>query len=443
MKNRRARGAGRTPDERGQVLAGVVLLLALLLIIVPAAVKWMQQDTKMSVKNSQSSTAFNLAEAAIDRGMWKLKSSTATWDDAATGIAPAGYNFDVTYNDVPGGTYRVKLSSYTGGYVEIWGEGRDGLRKETRSIKAVYANLSVPGAIMAGGALSEAGLAIVHWGPILAWNTITISGTGLNHHYPRKLSKQTVVSSPSGSYDTNGLTPPNTDNLEWWSDYDVPDLPLLDFNTLRSSAIATNTLNCYGNYDSNTHQVPCNVSKSNDNVKNIYKDNRNALNYVWYWDNSVNMITTGIKGTTIVRGNLYTSSDDMYNDPGNADVNLKMPSNAWIEYQKVDTSAKNNYPGDIGLQSSNNYYRLGSCSSSCEGSLSGGDLGFYGFVYVGGDVNFQGDADIYGAVWVVGSWSAAGNNLVFYDSTLTLPKLNVVLVRQSWQETSPSGTAWP
>ena len=62
---------------------------------------------------------------------------------------------------------------------------------------------------------------------------------------------------------------------------------------------------------------------------------------------------------------------------------------------------------------------------------------------MGGDVNFSGDADIYGAVWVVGSWAAAGNNLLFYDANLAVPTLNVVLIRKSWKEVAPSTVAWP
>jgi hypothetical protein len=136
-----------------------------------------------------------------------------------------------------------------------------------------------------------------------------------------------------------------------------------------------------------------------------------------------------------------TSGSDMYNPGGNG-VNMAVPTNAWIEYQDMDTSSTNQYPGDLGNRNSAANYVLGSCSSSCEGSLSGDDLGFYGFIYVGANVNFQGDADIFGAVWVVGSWAAAGNNLVFYDDNLLLPMLNVVLVRKSWQEVAPSPTAW-
>jgi hypothetical protein len=37
----------------------------------------------------------------------------------------------------------------------------------------------------------------------------------------------------------------------------------------------------------------------------------------------------------------------------------------------------------------------------------------------------------------------AERTIVFFDDTLDLPTLNVVLVRQSWDEITPSTTAWP
>ena len=96
----------------------------------------------------------------------------------------------------------------------------------------------------------------------------------------------------------------------------------------------------------------------------------------------------------------------------------------------------------MGLKNSANSYVLGDCSSTCEGSQSGDDLGFYGFIYVGRDANFQGNADIYGAVWVAGNWTAAGDNLLFYNAQLDIPLLNVILIRLSWNEVSPSPQAW-
>lgn len=569
----------------GFLLPAVIMILLLMLISVPIMYKWVKDDTKLSVKDQSSSQAFNLAESAVDRGYWKVKSSTATFEMVKTGGALAGYRFDTTYRDLQGGTYRIYVGS---GPVEdqvtIIGEGRNALGTETRAIKAVYENTSVPGAIITGSNMSATGASVVHWGPVLAMGDITVSGGGLTNGFPRKLSKQVVR-----PFDpTNDVNPSNTDGLEWWSDYNVPELPQFDFATMKASAAASGTLNCddvavesyttvytpclgtacvdpgsdcscsrasfgsactdpgggcscdanaclggactdpgancscsgsgkarvcIGNgcpdsdgagsncvcakrctgWSCNDSGSPCDyvytcsgdgcsdsdgagancacdTSVSTDtvtgmnccsspylggpitcsyggdgctncSVNNLY-DNTTLRNkdLTWYWDNNVNWAgRNGLRGTVIVRGNLGVSGGDNYN-PGHA---VTVPAAAWKEYQKIDTSSINQYPGDTGLKSNAATYTFGSCGMTCEGGPLGADLGVYGFLYVGGDFNRTGDSDVYGAMWVEGNVSGAGNTMVFYDAKLRLPTLNVVLIKQSWEEQAPNLAAWP
>ncbi|MBI5744318.1 MAG: hypothetical protein HY952_07200 [Elusimicrobia bacterium] len=429
-------------NKKGFILPAVIMAFVLLLLIVPAMVRWVQDDTKISTKDQKSSSAFNLAEAAVDRAYWKVKSSTTTFESIRAGTTLAGYRFDTTYYDVPGGSYRISISSGpSADMITVVGEGRDSNKTETRSVKVVYANTSIPGAIISGGMLSATGNSVVHWGPIMAMNDITVSGAALSTHFPRKLSKNVVRPLDT----TNDLNPPNTDNLEWWSNYDVPELPQFDFTTMRSSAAATGTLNCQTSGGS----VKCCFASSctysgaactNCGVQNLNNDSRINKNYTWYWDNNTSWSgQNGLRGTIIVRGNLGITGSDQYCP----NCVMAVPSTAWQEYQKIDTSASNQYPGDTGLKSNAATYTLGSCGSSCEGGATGSDLGVYGFLYVGGDFDRAGDSDIYGALWVVGNVAGAGNATVFYDGSLKLPTLNVVLVKQSWQETSPSSISWP
>ncbi len=581
----RLRAGWSLKTRRGFLLPAVILLLMLLLVIVPAMVKWVQDDTKISVKDQASSTAFNLAESAVDRGYWKVKSSTSTYALVAAGEGLPGYRFDAVYGDLPGGTYRVYVASGPStDQVTIIGEGRNARGTETRSIKAVYTNTSILGAIIAGGMLSATGSSVVHWGPIMAMNDITVSGSALNTHYPRKLSKQTVKPlDPTGN--TN---PPNTDNLEWWSDYDVPELPQFDFSTMRASAAATGTLNCddvtiasvtytavtnpctgtgchdpgwnctcysgmvglacnsgshcsctvravgsacvgggscscsgsgadrvcsgsgctdsdgaatgctltkvctgWGCSDSDGAGTGCaastlcigsgcedtgancdcvaGVASSTQNISGMhccsseyfggpvtcsyggsgcvncsvnnlfdYASMRDK-DYTWYWDNNVNWAgRNGLRGTIVVRGNLGISGGDNYCP----NCVLPVPAAAWKEYQKIDTSAIKQYPADTGYHQNSSTYVLGSCGNTCEGGATGSDLGVYGFLYVGGDFNRTGDSDIYGAMWVDGSVSGSGNATVFYNSSLKLPTLNVVLLKDSWQEETPNPSPW-
>ena len=78
-------------------------------------------------------------------------------------------------------------------------------------------------------------------------------------------------------------------------------------------------------------------------------------------------------------------------------------------------------------------------------------VGMRGFTYVGGNLylpNANSFMDFNGAVWVVGDVVASGGSAnaycgIFYNDTLDLPTLNVVLVRRSWTEVTPSAQAWP
>ncbi|MDD5209536.1 MAG: hypothetical protein PHV36_09120 [Elusimicrobiales bacterium] len=534
--------------KKGFLLVGVLFVFLFLMIIVPVMVKWIQNDTKISVKDQKSSFAFSLAEAAVDRGYWKVKSSTITFASVMDGHTLPGYNFDSKYTDISGGNYRVSVTSGPGaGQVTIVGEGRDWQNKETRAIKAIFTNTSVSGAIIAGGLLSATGASVVHWGPIMAMGDITVSGSAATNGFPRKLARQTVKPfDPTG--DTN---PPNTDSLEWWSNYNVPELPVFDFTAMRSSAAQTGTLNCddvtitsttYGTEtvyrgsgcsDPGSHcscadnkwagsgctdsgsncscsgsgsskvcsgsgctgpsgvncvNTPktCSGSGCSDSgancdavilvttntanvtgmnccssvyyggpvtcsyggtgctdckLQNLY-DNA-ALrdkDYTWYWDKNVDWSgKNGLRGTIIVRGNLGITGGDYYCK----DCVLPVPPSAWQEYQKIDTSDTDEYPGDLGLKSNASTYQMGSCGVTCEGGPLGADLGVYGFLYVGGDFNRAGDSDVFGAMWVVGDVSGAGNTMLFYNSNLQLPTLNVVLIKDSWLEQKPSTVVWP
>lgn len=438
----------RTPPSRragreGQVLAGAVVVLLILSIMVPAMVYWVRQDGRASVKDRKSTASFNLAEAGLDRAYWKLKSSTSTWAAARAGAPIAGYAFDQTYSDVAGGSYRISITSGpSADQVTVIAEGRDAQSQQKRAVQAQYSNLAIPGAIISGAGIAMSGTSIAHWGPMLAMNGISLTGTAANRYFPRKLSKQVVTGTGGNPRDVNGLNPPNTDNLEWWSVYDVPELPVFDFATLRSSAAATNTLNCNGTAGgspwAHTGSIPCGSTCVNCSVNNLYNDSRYLDNAVWYWDNNASWAgRNGIKGTVIVRGNLTVAGGDYYNPP-----DFNVPAGAWQEYQRFDASASNQYPGDTGLRSNAATYNLGSCGAACEGSASGSDLGVEGFMYVGGTINMVGDSDVHGAIWVQSGWSGGGNVMVFYDDTLLLPQLNVTLQRLSWQEVLPRAGTW-
>ncbi len=466
--------------SKGFALPIVLAILLVFMVLLPAIVMFTQQDTKMSVKTIKTSLAFNLAEAGIDRGMWKLKSSSSTFAAALNGTAVTGYNFDSTYTDVPGGKYRIKFSSGPASkQVTIWAEGRDTAGNQTRSIKEVVQNQTIYSALMAGGNISWAKGLCVYWGPIMSQGDLTLADDSVaGWYFPLKYAKGTVIGTATNPRDTNSLTPPNTDNTEWWSEYDgVPDVPVLDFAALRSSAAATGTLNVYGcrstqggagtNNSATAWDTRASCSSAGAHATHFGnswchpKSARNtpSTNYVWYWDGDVTLSgawcgsspcnqSTGLRGTFIVRGNLTIDTPGEYNYTGN------VPTNAWQQENKLtkttfDSSSASEYPGDLGLHNSKATYAFGT-DSWCQ-PLSGcgwrATVGLRGFTYVGGNLTILQYLDFNGAVWVNGTVTASGGTsttfcTVFYDDTLTVPALNVILIRVSWNEVAPSSTVW-
>lgn len=478
--------------RRGFILPLLVTVILVFLIMVPAVLKWISTDTKHSIREERKSKALYLAEAAVERGYWKVKSSTITFGRVISGYTLEGYNFDITYYDIEGGSYRIKISSGSAREVVIVGEGRDRSTGEIRAVRVKYRNQTIAGAMLSGSKINPSGDTRIHWGPILSWGEINLSAGAQNVYYPRKFSKQLVKPRD------HSLDPPNTDNKEWWSAYDVPELPMFDFATIRSSAQANGTLNC-GSANpskpikpesSNNYTPLCNCTGDQNRCcadrnscyfDNIYAHARFNDNLIWYWDEgkSVYLNNTGIKGSIFVRGDLRIDGDDCYGpwyktygydpyggyhtcgpsslphtSPGALFVDV--PKNAYIEYAAIDTSAPNQYPGDLGLSSSSLVYQIGACDKSlyyecntscekgCERAATGDDIGLYGFLYVGGNLKIYGAFDIYGAIWVVGDINTgSGNNVaIFFNENLELPTLNVVLIRQSWEEIPPSNIPW-
>lgn len=490
--------ATRAGGRRGQILVGVVLLLLVLLIMVPALVQWVQQDSRASVKDRRATTAFNLASAAVDRGYWKAKSSTGTIAMALAGVPIVGYHFDATYADVAGGTYRISITSAPNNSITIVGEGRDVSAHEIRAISATFQNRTIYSPLLAQGDVHYQKGMCVYWGPMMSQGSIYLDNTTAQWYWPRKFARSNVVGSGANPRDRTWPLPPNTDNVEWWANYPyVPELPILDFATLRSSAAATNTLNVYGCASGTRYTDPgtganlagvapwdgrsfcnepgphysgtggacygasCHFGDSYNHPKGTGID---TTPRVWYWDGDVTLsgaggsapgtLDIGLRGIVIVRGNLTIDGGGDYNYAG------PVPVNAWMEHKKLlantyDTSAAGEYPADSGLNSTVTTWNFGTDSFCQPGQGCGwvNTVGIRGFVYVGGNLIIKNFMDFNGAVWVNGNVNASCPVSdpsctshfcgIFYDDTLSVPTLNVILTRMAWQETAPSAAPWP
>ncbi|MFN3550828.1 MAG: hypothetical protein ACK4WJ_03365, partial [Endomicrobiia bacterium] len=511
-------------NTKGNVLPTVIAIMLLLIIIVPTIIEWSQQQTKMSFKIQGKTIATNLAEAGIERGVWKISTSLETWDEILKGNTIAGYNFDVLYDDVEGGVYRIKFSSGPElKDVTIISEGKDNKTGEVRAIKAIFKNQVVPGSIISKGHIYLGNAFECHWGPVMAHGNIQLTDAVIaKKYYPRKFARGVVSSVPSYPRDTNGLDPPNTDNVEWWSDYPVADLPILDFASLRSSAsvnVATylekvaedstynyfrwenvyplssppppgwiknihptlnimssatiNTLNFYACSSMNSYRGPkywqrvrvrksnlsvsyetlssCNLNPGQNHdgrphLQNPWRHPAKFANRVWYYDGDLIMTGgsaedgCGIKGQLIIRGNFTNYTGDNLAWTGNSqtgltDAECKVPTEAYLEYQKIDTSSLNQYPADNGYRRVRSVFRFGTETWTDGPSAANTDVGLAGFLYVGGNYDMEGPMDIYGAAWIVGNvrrgTGVSEYSIIFFNESLELPSLNVVLIRKS------------
>ena len=212
----------RLEDSRGVAMVAVILLAVAMTILVSMFVFWIGEESKSSVKGVKSTKAFHLAEAALDRGRWKLQASNTFWTQTGEGTAITHYNFDKEFTDIEGGSYAIRITSHptTSNRRLIEGVGRDNSTNEVRWIKGLFERQTLDAAIWSGGDVEVDGASSeVHWGPIKAQEKIDLSATTAAFGFPRKYAREQI-----SNLDEDPASP-NTDNLHYWAYYDVPPCP--------------------------------------------------------------------------------------------------------------------------------------------------------------------------------------------------------------------------
>lgn len=437
--------------RRGQVLIGVIIIMLVMAIIVPAMVMFVQNEAKWSVKQNENVSAFHLAEAAIDRGYRKISESTGTWADAQeNAIFPSGYQFNRVYTDLTGGCYAISISSGpVDDQVTIISVGIQSKGHETRAIKAIYTNSATDIAIHAKGAVGITGNNFqLEWGAVVTPKAITI-GTRSHPQY---------YSGSSIDKDTNGSAPPNCDspNCIWWYSYDssIPPQPDIDFDFYRSSAQGvvlgadeTVAASCAASPAGSTYYpATCANPVTFGNVttqkgRTIFVEGNAHIN------------SSGgnhhIIGNFIVMGNLTTSNGNI----GTGTETIPIPQTAWKQYGNDwpfylatynipggDTTAPAAFPG---LTSG---YR----SPATAVFTITGKIFTHGFLYIGGNFSTGtggGSFALVGTAYVNGNVSLDTNSQgrLYYDAETgnKVKNTTIVLRRESWEnlpkQTWPSG----
>lgn len=405
-------------NQRGQTLVAALAILVAMLILVPVLVMHVQRESRWSVKEQQSTMAFHLAEAGVERGYRRVTTSTATWSSVMSGNTISGYNFDIVYDDLKGGTYAIKITSTTTNTVQIIGVGRDTNRKEIRAIKAVYTSTPLTSAVYGKQGVNFSGTNNkVEWGPVVSPNTIT-PDTGDAH--PRMYSASSIV-----GFDTDPV-PPNTDNIQKWAyESDLAPAPNVDFDLYKSSAqnSGNSSDSDCGSYYKNS---PASISISGCN---------DSTGRTFYIDSGVTTFelkppANYITGNIIVINNL-----NFQGASGGGSPTATVPPKAWMEYgndwsnftSNHDTSAPSTYQGAVDAD----YSTPGTVTKTLS------NIVVHGFLYVGGNLTLTGSGNsaVWGKAQVMGTYTATtGQFTVWYDSDVSVQTTNVITTRSSWQE---------
>ncbi len=414
-------------SESGQLVVGVMLLLVLMSIMVPLMVMYTQREAKWTAKQDQSTTAFHLAEAGVEKAYRALSLSTATWYALTEDGTPVpNFNFDQEFEDLAHGSYTVAIASGPKDrQATVYSIGKDKRRGEVRALKVIFGqNILGDIAIQALSGINVLGGVTVEWGAIIGGDHIDTGGATFPQFH----------SATSLDIDTDP-NPPNCDSpdcCQWFSfSPDIPPDPGIDLNFYRSSAAAGS----------------CSITGSvnDDPVGSCYfSSNQNWESGVSYDEGGTIFIEGnlhvkkdfGVTGSVIVTGNFTTAAGNW----GANSVDMIVPQSAWKQYcnnwthyrSEFDGAAPAVFPGldddyesDINL----NY-----------ATTPGGKTGVQGFLYIGGTLSTSGGGGntvIHGILFAEGTVTIAANSgvTVYYNTVAAegVRSTRLVLVRKDWR----------
>jgi hypothetical protein len=364
------------PRRSGQMAISMVIsILLFLLLMFPVMDLFVQNEGKWSVKEKKSTTAFHLAEAGVDRARWKLLESDDMWIMTGTGTI-AGYNFDQVYTAESGGTYAVKISSHPTEYdkrvVESVGKDRTGA--QLRRIKAILRNDNAAdfATRAANMVANTGGNDHIEWGPVISGNSIDATG----RTFPRFYSAGHVTPQDGGS------TSASTDNVYWWSYYEIPKFPKIKFSTYLSSAQASGAApNGCGNDNASKY-----YHVGNAEFKGCHDESWKT----YYITGDATFKDGGggnfIRGTMIILGNIIISGGG----GGDGAYQAKLPPEAWKEYGHNAATWAHYKVFDPGGPASYAAAEAGSGYKATGVTYGLTNVLLHGFMYTGGSQGLQG-----------------------------------------------------
>lgn len=438
--------------RKGQTLVIALLLMVIAAILVPIMVKRGQNESKWTMKQARTTTAYHLAEAGQDRAIWYLVQAQTNWMTALSGTPITNYNGDTQYSDVAGGLYNIKITSGPLAYqVTVLTKGRDTSTNEVRAIRGVYSGAALLSGMVAQGTFNYENTFTVYWGQVVSYTSINQTA-GSPPYHPVKVSKGAVV-----PWDSNP-TAPNADTTKNYTAYSqsltVP--PQVDFDYYRAKAKATRAPNpatvlCGKSAGSNGGQTAGWVGTG-------YFDGTGEAkfsNYIFDCSTCVFFFESGKVKTDKCGASkdylnlealiVYTQNIHIHANGANP-YTVNVPTDAWKQYTAgtpvnpytPDTAALDQYPGDGGLNVVRPTYTIP--NATFDGTGTG--MAFRGFLYTykfdcGGGINSQ-----VGQMQVGPGGTDVTTMYIYFDPTIAanVRYVKSQISRESWDEIK---TTWP
>lgn len=411
-------------NQRGQAMMATVVTVGVVAMIFIAAIVFKTTTSQRSGTRAQKSiAAYEIANAAVQKGIWALNLNSSNWASLSNGEYITGYKGDKVYTDIPGGSYVLWITSGpTSNDRTIVAFAKDDTKSpQYRGLKVVLTAGSAQWGALMGKKINLKGRAKVHWGPIYAYDTLNIDKKSRNF-YPRLFSKGKI------KHIDNSPSAPNTDSTFWWSfnaPPGVPTWPAIDFEFYK--AIAKSQGNYYAK-DDRKKNVTHNDDRDNDKDGHPQLDDKDKSDddsysytniidtqpYVRFYDTGVKAKFKG--GKNLLRGVIIAMDTLEFadNTATIADVNAKyaasslspyypravsIPTTAWKEYKKIDTSSSWDYPGDTGGPGTSGLsatYTFGAATTNNLQSTA--RIHFEGFMYAGKQLKLHRGGLILGTV---------------------------------------------
>jgi Tfp pilus assembly protein PilX len=416
-------------DERGFTLMMAIFIIMVLTITIPAIITLVRQDSKETVRSARSASAFHLAEAGIDQGIWKLQESVDVWNAALAGTAISGYTgsdlYSMTFAKGDGGQYNITFSSGPdSGEVTILAKARESTNNEIRAIQAVVEQgAGGEFAIQAKNTSSFGAATNVEWGPVIGRTSIT---SGSKAH-PRMMSAGNITPN-----DTSGSADPNTDSVQWWSyKQDLPAEPEIDLTSYKEDAVAAGT----------SADSDCGVYYKTSAFN--FRGCTDATGSVFYVEGNCNFQTGSggnyIKGDVICTGDFSVTG----NGGGYYVMTATVPSQAWVEYGNDWSFYKTTYDPSCPHAT---YAAATNANYEPTGLTYDIEVLIHGFVYTGGSQGLTGggNAKIVGALYSANNTNMSTSNCTLFfdpDVSESIRTTNVIISRKSWKEVT--GQSFP